>query len=126
MVLVKLLLLTCLYGLLQSFQSKLSFSSKEIVALSCSWCKTAYHNKEACFNLQKIGEECNLGKALLLPFSSTHRLRLNTRKIISVVKTDIVSLKYISNYLEHDFCSLSLSFSLSPSLSLSTPLKLYR
>jgi hypothetical protein len=47
---------------LQSFQSKLSFSSKEIVALSCSWCKTAYHNKESCFNLQKIGEECNLGK----------------------------------------------------------------
>ncbi|XP_046665823.1 eye-specific diacylglycerol kinase isoform X2 [Homalodisca vitripennis] len=45
----------------KSFQSKLSFSSKEIVALSCSWCKTAYHNKEACFNLQKIGEECNLG-----------------------------------------------------------------
>ncbi|KAL1460087.1 hypothetical protein WDU94_012026 [Cyamophila willieti] len=45
----------------QSFQSKLSFSSKEIVALSCSWCKTAYHNKETCFNVQKIGEECNLG-----------------------------------------------------------------
>jgi hypothetical protein len=48
---------------LQSFQSKLSFSCKEIVALSCSWCKTAYHNKESCFNLQKIGEECNLGKS---------------------------------------------------------------
>ncbi|PNF21722.1 Eye-specific diacylglycerol kinase [Cryptotermes secundus] len=45
----------------KSFQSKLSFSCKEIVALSCSWCKTAYHNKESCFNLQKIGEECNLG-----------------------------------------------------------------
>ncbi|XP_054261005.1 eye-specific diacylglycerol kinase-like isoform X3 [Macrosteles quadrilineatus] len=45
----------------KSFQSKLSFSSKEIVALSCSWCKTAYHNKESCFNLQKIGEECSLG-----------------------------------------------------------------
>uniref|UniRef100_A0A8D8M3J0 Diacylglycerol kinase n=1 Tax=Cacopsylla melanoneura TaxID=428564 RepID=A0A8D8M3J0_9HEMI len=45
----------------KSFQSKLSFSSKEIVALSCSWCKTAYHNKETCFNVQKIGEECNLG-----------------------------------------------------------------
>ncbi|KAL0273107.1 UNVERIFIED_CONTAM: hypothetical protein PYX00_005861 [Menopon gallinae] len=45
----------------KSFQSKLSFSSKEIVALSCSWCKTAYHNKESCFNIQKIGEECTLG-----------------------------------------------------------------
>ncbi|CAK1578467.1 unnamed protein product [Parnassius mnemosyne] len=45
----------------KSLQAKLSFSSKEIVALSCSWCKGAYHNKESCFNLQRIGEECSLG-----------------------------------------------------------------
>ncbi|XP_045534039.1 eye-specific diacylglycerol kinase-like isoform X2 [Papilio machaon] len=45
----------------RSLQAKLSFSSKEIVALSCSWCKDAYHNKESCFNLQRIGEECSLG-----------------------------------------------------------------
>ncbi|XP_043268034.1 eye-specific diacylglycerol kinase isoform X2 [Venturia canescens] len=45
----------------KAFQSKLSFSSKEIVAVSCSWCKAAYHNKEACFNVQKIGENCELG-----------------------------------------------------------------
>ncbi|XP_069355194.1 eye-specific diacylglycerol kinase isoform X13 [Maniola hyperantus] len=45
----------------KSLQAKLSFSSKEIVALSCSWCKDAYHNKESCFNLQRIGEECSLG-----------------------------------------------------------------
>ncbi|KAF2903245.1 hypothetical protein ILUMI_02941 [Ignelater luminosus] len=45
----------------KSFQSKLSFSSKEIVALSCSWCKVAYHNKETCFNIQRIEEECKLG-----------------------------------------------------------------
>lgn len=53
----------------KSFQSKLSFSSKEIVALSCSWCKTSYHNKEACFNLTRIGEECTLGshKSIVVP-----------------------------------------------------------
>ncbi|KAL0104888.1 hypothetical protein PUN28_016499 [Cardiocondyla obscurior] len=45
----------------KSFQSKLSFSSREIVAVSCSWCKAAYHNKESCFNVQKIGENCELG-----------------------------------------------------------------
>ncbi|XP_060524933.1 eye-specific diacylglycerol kinase-like isoform X2 [Cylas formicarius] len=45
----------------KSFQSKLSFSSKEIVAISCSWCKAAFHNKESCFNVQRIGEECKLG-----------------------------------------------------------------
>ncbi|XP_061705739.1 eye-specific diacylglycerol kinase isoform X3 [Cydia pomonella] len=41
--------------------SKLSFSSKQIVSLSCSWCKDAYHNKENCFNMQRIGEQCALG-----------------------------------------------------------------
>ncbi|XP_049820246.1 eye-specific diacylglycerol kinase isoform X2 [Aethina tumida] len=45
----------------KSFQSKLSFSSKEIVAICCSWCKAAYHNKDSCFNIQRIGEECKLG-----------------------------------------------------------------
>ncbi|CRK97224.1 CLUMA_CG010621, isoform B [Clunio marinus] len=45
----------------KSLQAKLSFSSKEIVALSCAWCKSSYHNKEACFNPQRIGEECSLG-----------------------------------------------------------------
>ncbi|XP_050672620.1 eye-specific diacylglycerol kinase isoform X2 [Leptidea sinapis] len=44
-----------------SLQAKISFSSKEIVALSCSWCKDGYHNKESCFNIQRIGEECSLG-----------------------------------------------------------------
>lgn len=46
----------------QSLQAKLSFSSKEIVALSCAWCKTSYHNKESCFNPDRIGEECVLGE----------------------------------------------------------------
>ncbi|CAB0031395.1 unnamed protein product [Trichogramma brassicae] len=45
----------------KSFQSKLSFSSKEIVAVGCSWCKQAYHNRESCFNAERIGEECRLG-----------------------------------------------------------------
>jgi hypothetical protein len=34
---------------------------QEIVAISCSWCKTAFHNKENCFNMQRIGENCHLG-----------------------------------------------------------------
>ncbi|KAK7595199.1 hypothetical protein V9T40_001632 [Parthenolecanium corni] len=46
----------------KAFQSKLSFSSKEIVALTCSWCKDSYHNKESCFTAHKLEEECNLGK----------------------------------------------------------------
>ncbi|XP_059617660.1 eye-specific diacylglycerol kinase [Phlebotomus argentipes] len=45
----------------KSLQAKLSFGSKEIVALSCAWCKSSFHNKESCFNQQRIGEECSLG-----------------------------------------------------------------
>lgn len=48
----------------QSIQAKLSFSSKEIVAISCAWCKYSYHNKESCFNIERIGEECHLGELI--------------------------------------------------------------
>lgn len=53
----------------QSLQAKLTFSSKEIVALSCAWCKASYHNKEACFNPERIGEECTLGthRSIVVP-----------------------------------------------------------
>ncbi|XP_057365189.1 eye-specific diacylglycerol kinase-like isoform X3 [Daphnia carinata] len=44
----------------KSFQSKLSFGSKEILAISCSWCKAAYHNKENCFNMDRLKEPCSL------------------------------------------------------------------
>lgn len=44
----------------QSIQAKL-FSSKEIVAISCAWCKSSYHNKESCFNADRCREPCSLG-----------------------------------------------------------------
>ncbi|XP_050427698.1 eye-specific diacylglycerol kinase-like isoform X2 [Adelges cooleyi] len=46
----------------KAFQSVLSFSSKEIIALTCSWCKLSVHNKMACFNDTKMNEPCFLGK----------------------------------------------------------------
>ncbi|XP_020647861.3 diacylglycerol kinase iota isoform X3 [Pogona vitticeps] len=45
----------------KGFQQKFSFHSKEIVAISCSWCKQAFHNKVTCFMLQHIEEPCSLG-----------------------------------------------------------------
>ncbi|XP_035283181.1 diacylglycerol kinase iota isoform X1 [Anguilla anguilla] len=44
----------------KSFQQKF-FHSKEIVAISCSWCKQAFHNKVTCFMLHQIEEPCSLG-----------------------------------------------------------------
>lgn len=39
------------------------------MALSCSWCKAAYHNKDTCFNIQRIGEECLLGEIEICNYS---------------------------------------------------------
>ncbi|XP_041934057.1 diacylglycerol kinase iota isoform X3 [Alosa sapidissima] len=44
----------------KSFQQKF-FHSKEIIAISCTWCKQAFHNKVTCFMLHQIEEPCSLG-----------------------------------------------------------------
>uniref|UniRef100_A0A7N4P9S0 Diacylglycerol kinase n=1 Tax=Sarcophilus harrisii TaxID=9305 RepID=A0A7N4P9S0_SARHA len=53
----------------KGFQQKFTFHSKEIVAISCSWCKQAYHNKVSCFMIQQIEEPCSLGAhaAVVIP-----------------------------------------------------------
>ncbi|XP_031555392.1 diacylglycerol kinase zeta-like [Actinia tenebrosa] len=45
----------------KSFQHMLSFQNKDIISISCSWCKVAYHNKVECFEMKKIDEPCDLG-----------------------------------------------------------------
>ncbi|KTG35608.1 hypothetical protein cypCar_00043796 [Cyprinus carpio] len=59
------------------FQQKFTFHSKDIVAISCSWCKQAYHNKVNCFLMQKIEETCSLGAhaAVIIPPTWIIRVR---------------------------------------------------
>ncbi|KAK3769756.1 hypothetical protein RRG08_046862 [Elysia crispata] len=45
----------------KSFQQRFSFQNKDIIAISCSWCKSAYHNKTTCFMMQQIEEQCTMG-----------------------------------------------------------------
>ncbi|XP_069752241.1 diacylglycerol kinase zeta isoform X2 [Narcine bancroftii] len=61
----------------KGFQQKFTFHSKEIVAISCSWCKQAYHNKVTCFMLQQIEEPCTLGAhaAVIIPPTWIIRVR---------------------------------------------------
>ncbi|KAF7687861.1 hypothetical protein HF521_013867 [Silurus meridionalis] len=61
----------------KGFQQKFTFHSKEIVAISCSWCKQAYHNKVSCFMLQQIEEPCSLGAhaAVIVPPTWIIRVR---------------------------------------------------
>ncbi|VDI11200.1 diacylglycerol kinase (ATP) [Mytilus galloprovincialis] len=53
----------------KSFQQRFAFQSKEIIAISCSWCKAAYHNKTSCFMMQQIEEQCSLGphQSIIVP-----------------------------------------------------------
>ncbi|XP_056014781.1 diacylglycerol kinase zeta-like isoform X17 [Ostrea edulis] len=53
----------------KSFQQRFAFQSKEIIAISCSWCKAAYHNKVSCFMMQHIEEQCTLGvhQSIIVP-----------------------------------------------------------
>ncbi|XP_067946994.1 diacylglycerol kinase zeta-like isoform X2 [Watersipora subatra] len=37
-------------------------SSKDVVAICCSWCQSAYHSKASCFQMDQIEEECTLGE----------------------------------------------------------------
>ncbi|XP_063761933.1 diacylglycerol kinase zeta isoform X6 [Eleginops maclovinus] len=79
----------------KGFQQKFSFHSKEIVAISCSWCKQAYHNKVTCFMLQQIEECCSLGAhaAVIVPPTWIIRVRKTQTSLKSSKKKKRTSLK---------------------------------
>uniref|UniRef100_A0AC34GT55 Diacylglycerol kinase n=1 Tax=Panagrolaimus sp. ES5 TaxID=591445 RepID=A0AC34GT55_9BILA len=64
----------------KSFQQKM-FRDKEVIAITCSWCKASYHNKRSCFSIHRFEEKCDRGllRDLILPPSWLLRLP-NTRK----------------------------------------------
>ncbi|CAJ1087132.1 diacylglycerol kinase zeta-like isoform X3 [Xyrichtys novacula] len=79
----------------KGFQQKFSFHSKEIVAISCSWCKQAYHNKVSCFMLQQIEEACPIGAhaALIVPPTWIIRVRRHQSSMKSSKKKKRTSFK---------------------------------
>ncbi|XP_005795871.1 diacylglycerol kinase zeta isoform X2 [Xiphophorus maculatus] len=79
----------------KGFQQKFTFHSKEIVAISCSWCKQAYHNKVTCFMLQQIEECCSLGAhaAVIVPPTWIIRVRKPQTSLKSSKKKKRTSLK---------------------------------
>uniref|UniRef100_A0A087Y3W9 Diacylglycerol kinase n=1 Tax=Poecilia formosa TaxID=48698 RepID=A0A087Y3W9_POEFO len=79
----------------KGFQQKFTFHSKEIVAISCSWCKQAYHNKVTCFMLQQIEECCSLGAhaAVIIPPTWIIRVRKPQTSLKSSKKKKRTSLK---------------------------------
>ncbi|XP_070711473.1 diacylglycerol kinase zeta-like isoform X2 [Pempheris klunzingeri] len=79
----------------KGFQQKFAFHSKEIVAISCSWCKQAYHNKVSCFMLQQIEEACPIGAhaALTVPPTWIIRVRRHQSSMKSSKKKKRTSFK---------------------------------
>uniref|UniRef100_UPI00358F9F71 diacylglycerol kinase iota-like n=1 Tax=Myxine glutinosa TaxID=7769 RepID=UPI00358F9F71 len=53
----------------KGFQQKFSWYSREVISISCSWCKQAYHNRVNCFMLHQVEEPCLLGvhAAVIIP-----------------------------------------------------------
>lgn len=78
----------------KGFQQKF-FHSKDIVAISCSWCKQAYHNKVTCFMLQQIEETCSLGvhAAVIVPPTWIIRVRRQQASLKSSKRRKKTSLK---------------------------------
>ncbi|XP_074985654.1 diacylglycerol kinase zeta isoform X3 [Caretta caretta] len=79
----------------KGFQQKFAFHSKEIVAISCSWCKQAYHSKVSCFMLQCIEEPCSLGAhaAVVVPPTWILRVRRPQNPLKSSKKKKRTSFK---------------------------------
>ncbi|KAL1007032.1 hypothetical protein UPYG_G00081010 [Umbra pygmaea] len=79
----------------KGFQQKFGFHSKEIVAISCSWCKQAYHNKVTCFMLQQIEEACSLGAhaSVIVPPTWIIRVRRPQSSLKSSKKKKRTSFK---------------------------------
>uniref|UniRef100_A0A8C2HWK6 Diacylglycerol kinase n=1 Tax=Cyprinus carpio TaxID=7962 RepID=A0A8C2HWK6_CYPCA len=79
----------------KGFQQKFTFHSKDIVAISCSWCKQAYHNKVNCFLMQKIEETCSLGAhaAVIIPPTWIIRVRRQQASLKSSKRKKKTSLK---------------------------------
>ncbi|XP_035251992.1 diacylglycerol kinase zeta-like isoform X4 [Anguilla anguilla] len=80
----------------KGFQQKFAFHSKEIVAISCSWCKQAYHSKVTCFTLQQIEEPCSLGAhaAVIVPPTWILRVRRPQTSLKSSKKKKRTSFKH--------------------------------
>ncbi|XP_047016095.1 diacylglycerol kinase zeta isoform X2 [Ictalurus punctatus] len=78
----------------KGFQQKF-FHNKDIVAISCSWCKQAYHNKVTCFMLQHIEETCTLGAhaAVIVPPTWIIRVRRQQASLKSSKRRKKGSLK---------------------------------
>ncbi|XP_069077824.1 diacylglycerol kinase zeta isoform X7 [Pleurodeles waltl] len=79
----------------KGFQQKFAFHSKEIVAISCSWCKYAYHNKVSCFMLHHIEDPCSLGvhAAVIVPPTWILRVRRPQNSLKSSKKKKRTSFK---------------------------------
>lgn len=65
---------------------------QEIVALSCSWCKSTYHNKENCFTMDRLTEMCKLGLHGDLIIPPSWIVKLPRKVSPSPILTDFLAL----------------------------------
>ncbi|XP_032300694.1 diacylglycerol kinase zeta isoform X7 [Coturnix japonica] len=83
----------------KGFQQKFAFHSKEIVAISCSWCKQAYHSKVSCFMLQHIEEPCSLGAHAAVVVPPTWILRVRRPQVRHISSCVFAWLLFTQQFL---------------------------
>uniref|UniRef100_A0A672R2X6 Diacylglycerol kinase n=1 Tax=Sinocyclocheilus grahami TaxID=75366 RepID=A0A672R2X6_SINGR len=82
----------------KGFQQKFAFHSKEIVAISCSWCKQAYHNKVTCFMLQQIEEPCSLGAHAAVIVPPTWIIRVRRPQVCTLFCTKVFKYTFFHTH----------------------------
>lgn len=72
---------------------------QDIIAISCSWCKTAYHNKLQCFSMQRLEERCTLGTLgeLILPPCWIVKTQ---KKVYSIIVYSVIHFKFVQNFMK--------------------------
>ena len=85
----------------KAFNSKLvGFSAKEIVGISCSWCKYSYHTKNACASACDNDTTCDLGihaKVCLYTLCGKNGILLSLEKIFVKTSYNIIVQCYLAS-----------------------------
>lgn len=97
---------------------------QEIQAITCSWCKVSYHNKENCYTLSALTEPCTLGAQresiipppwiLKLPSSTPNQVKNQTKQQSITLHPEIQG-KEVSELLQSNNNLIDLSAANQPS-----------
>lgn len=84
---------------------KFESSLKEVQAITCSWCKVSYHNKENCYTLSALTEQCTLGvhRESIIPSTWIVKLPPNHNSFVDINDKQKQTQKQLSSNSAKNF-----------------------